>query len=48
MKSSQANKIKSIKGCAHRANSFKHLSLYFSSIVIEGARAKLAIFLIVY
>ena len=41
MKSSQANKIKSTKSCAHKV--FWHVFLYLISIVIEGTRTKLPI-----
>ena len=43
-KSSQIYKTKSTKSCAHKANFFKHLCLYFSSIVIATAKTKLVIF----
>ena len=41
MKSSQANKIKSTKSCAHKV--FWHVFLYLISIVTEGTRTKLPI-----
>ena len=40
--------IKSTKSCAHRAHFFRDLFFYLSSIVIEGARTKLATFLKLY
>ena len=41
---SKIDKIKSVKDCVYKEHSFRHLVLYFSSIVIEGVRTELTIF----